>query len=701
MVKNNKEKIYELKIDDNDEISGIDSISLVDEPAIEVNWVSFKKEQQDFHIPDGEDDNYLEQLLPYGQSEQELLEEGYEIEKIEYVNQEDFITSAPNKPSDLDTNLFKIRYKYVLNPKAKGPSVIDTTRKFCKDLVSKDLVFRLEDMLEQRNDFGQSFADWRGGYNCRHLFAKIIYKKKDKITGGARGRKIEGYDILGDTQNDTRTKNPSFAKEEMSKVEPMMIHGTSIFEHGEDENNKKDIENGIKDSNLTEDGKKFAEKIGKHIKDGKISHIITSPVKRAKDTAKIIADIANQHISGPHKVKVVINPHLSTFDIGSYEGSQYGSFDEAFWAKNPHLVAPNGESFDTFIKRMEKCYEMVKNASPNHYVITHSKVMRALKCLHQTDGKWKDHTTDDFLNTKKGKEAEDYAFGGVTSFDYDGTLSTPEGMRKAKQLKAQGHHIIIVTGRDKSDGAPVYKAADVLGIPHNDVHFTHGQPKSQILKDNHVLKHYDNDPNVIDEIVKNAPGIDAEKFDYNVGSIGGYVDPGITKKKKSSYLDEFGYLFEKEERYAFAQDEEKHIVLGPAMIPDQKIYRRDNQGNPYFVFFTSETIKQIADKYMRNKYLDNNDMMHDGEAVPDVFVIESWIKESNNDKSTDYGFKKLPIGTWFVSMKINNPEIWKMVKNHELNGFSVSGFFEEVADFCKEEMFLNKVAEILKTIKDE
>ena len=65
----------------------------------------------------------------------------------------------------------------------------------------------------------------------------------------------------------------------------------------------------------------------------------------------------------------------------------------------------------------------------------------------------------------------------------------------------------------------------------------------------------------------------------------------------------------------------------------------------------------ICEKYMKNKYTDNNDMMHDGEAVPDVFVTESWIKESNNDKSTDYGFKDLPVGTWFVSMKINNPDI--------------------------------------------
>ena len=40
-----KEKVFELKIEEHDDVSGIDSISLVDEPAIEVNWVSFSKEK--------------------------------------------------------------------------------------------------------------------------------------------------------------------------------------------------------------------------------------------------------------------------------------------------------------------------------------------------------------------------------------------------------------------------------------------------------------------------------------------------------------------------------------------------------------------------------------------------------------------------------------------------------------------------------
>jgi len=142
------------------------------------------------------------------------------------------------------------------------------------------------------------------------------------------------------------------------------------------------------------------------------------------------------------------------------------------------------------------------------------------------------------------------------------------------------------------------------------------------------------------------------------------------------------------------------MVLGPAMIPNQKIFRKDQDGSPYYVFFSPETIKMIASKYMKNKYTDNNDQMHDGEAVKDVYVVESWIKESNNDKSTDYGFGDLPVGTWFVSMKINNPEIWSKVKDNQLNGFSVSGFFEEVSAFKREEMFLQKVADILANIKD-
>jgi hypothetical protein len=203
-----------------------------------------------------------------------------------------------------------------------------------------------------------------------------------------------------------------------------------------------------------------------------------------------------------------------------------------------------------------------------------------------------------------------------------------------------------------------------------------------------------------DAWVVGGPIVD-EDMGYDVGGLPSYVDE-LPKKKKKKMSEEFDYLFREQpnDKQYFAQDGEKRIVLGPAMVPDQKIFRKDKNGDPYYVFFSSETIKMIAEKYMRNKFIDNNDVNHDGTAVSDVYVIESWIKEDDNDKSNKYGFGDLPVGTWFVSMKVRDDNTWQRIKMKELNGFSVSGYFAEVAQFTKEEMFLYKVAELLADIKD-
>ncbi len=106
-----KDKIFELKIQEDDELSGIDSISLVDEPAIEVNWVAFNKQtQEDFVIPEGEDLSFSSRIIQVGQSEQDLFDDGYEVVK------EDFVSSSPNSPSFEDTEERLIRYfPYWLN----------------------------------------------------------------------------------------------------------------------------------------------------------------------------------------------------------------------------------------------------------------------------------------------------------------------------------------------------------------------------------------------------------------------------------------------------------------------------------------------------------------------------------------------------------------------------------------------------------
>ena len=44
------------------------------------------------------------------------------------------------------------------------------------------------------------------------------------------------------------------------------------------------------------------------------------------------------------------------------------------------------------------------------------------------------------------------------------------------------------------------------------------------------------------------------------------------------------------------------------------------------------------------------------------------------DKSFLYGFD-LPVGTWFVKMRVDNQKVWERIKKGELRGFSVEGSF--------------------------
>ena len=113
--------------------------------------------------------------------------------------------------------------------------------------------------------------------------------------------------------------------------------------------------------------------------------------------------------------------------------------------------------------------------------------------------------------------------------------------------------------------------------------------------------------------------------------------------------------------YKFTKDQQ--ILIGPALVPDKPIYRNDEHGE-YYISFDASSIKQIAADYL--KHLQIN--IDHNESIP-ATVLESWIKESENDKSVDYGFD-LPVGTWFVKIHIDNEEVWQDIKNNKY-GFSI------------------------------
>jgi len=157
------------------------------------------------------------------------------------------------------------------------------------------------------------------------------------------------------------------------------------------------------------------------------------------------------------------------------------------------------------------------------------------------------------------------------------------------------------------------------------------------------------------------------------------------------------------QKMVFSFDEDKKIVVGAAMVPNKMIHRFDELGNMYYVFFSKKSIKMMADKFMRQKRTDETSIEHDGKKLGSdkVFITESWVSDDPIfDKSHQFGFE-LPSGTWFVAMKVNDDEVWKMIKEKTLTGFSVEGLFAEKSIFSKEDKQINTIKNILKSIKDD
>lgn len=133
------------------------------------------------------------------------------------------------------------------------------------------------------------------------------------------------------------------------------------------------------------------------------------------------------------------------------------------------------------------------------------------------------------------------------------------------------------------------------------------------------------------------------------------------------------FAFSENKQFYFYNDDEKMVVCGPIMIPNKLITRNDKRGK-YVCYWSCETIQKFKEYLLRDGNLYSN-INHDGK-IRDAHLVEIWTKDFEQDKSTNYGFGELPIGTLFAMYKINDLKTWEDIKSGKLNGFSIEGWFE-------------------------
>lgn len=150
-----------------------------------------------------------------------------------------------------------------------------------------------------------------------------------------------------------------------------------------------------------------------------------------------------------------------------------------------------------------------------------------------------------------------------------------------------------------------------------------------------------------------------------------------------------------EEKVKFAIDNKKHIVTGVALIPDQKIYRRGEKGNEYYVQVSAEAIERIAEKFFADHNSTNTNLQHQFDVDGCVYFESYLVNKERGIYPTEFG--ELPDGTWIVSCKINNPDVWQLVEEGILRGFSIEGNLNIVEDNPLDS--IDDLVDYLKSIK--
>lgn len=152
----------------------------------------------------------------------------------------------------------------------------------------------------------------------------------------------------------------------------------------------------------------------------------------------------------------------------------------------------------------------------------------------------------------------------------------------------------------------------------------------------------------------------------------------------------------------------KQVVLGLALIPEKYILRFDGLGEPYYGYFSQNTIEQIRNKFHKELLTSQVNTDHNSNYYIDAYLIESFIIDSPERLADVHGkgVAEATIGSWMVAYKIEDPQTFQRVLSGELRGFSVEVFLQQ---FCKTDnnnnknldTVMNKILEKFKALLSE
>ena len=125
---------------------------------------------------------------------------------------------------------------------------------------------------------------------------------------------------------------------------------------------------------------------------------------------------------------------------------------------------------------------------------------------------------------------------------------------------------------------------------------------------------------------------------------------------------------EKEHKSFYFKDDSKRIITGIAMRADYPIYRNQD-GQEFYVQFSKDTIDKMMQKFMKEQRQFDISLDHHLD-VKDCYLIESFIINKERGLCPKE-FSDVEDGSWIISLKIENQDVWNKICSGEVKGFSI------------------------------
>lgn len=154
----------------------------------------------------------------------------------------------------------------------------------------------------------------------------------------------------------------------------------------------------------------------------------------------------------------------------------------------------------------------------------------------------------------------------------------------------------------------------------------------------------------------------------------------------------------------FAVDNKvERMISGIIMLAETPIYRRTADGYEYYVMYSKETLKTMAEKMIFDGVGSNVNIQHqDGTDVEGVNLVELYVINREKGIAPEY-FKEVPDGSLVGTYKVHNDALWEMIENGDVLSFSLEGIFTMEEAFNKQETNnnekTNKIMSKLNRIK--